>query len=439
MSGEVDETRSHFRTGVFLLKDTVMPDTVSKQLMESGDIESNPGPDECGVCGSQRMKKPTECSQCRRSYCKTDCIGPRWKTDKLIKEGKPLICRICKGEKVSKKHPFNEGIEPDKCAGNCRRKQICKTDDFLVCIQCKKQYHKGEKCSEMTRKQVDRLDRARWQCPACIKAEERRKKEVEVTKPSEYLTKNSVNRRLNIMQLNIDSLKSKVVELRHFLKEQDIDVFMLQETKLLKKDKLPRIPGYTLVRDDRQPKKGKTKGRGGGLLTGVRDNIPFKEVKLGKPGIRDKITEWQTIEIPTQNKEFIRITNVYVPPIRNTGGQPRGESVLQSVATRTRSREISTNNELSGDEEENSAEDEETDEGQAAGNMYLLREGFDMTRWPHKKHDMIVGDINAHSPLWDYVVERTDKRGKIFENWMAANNMVALNQGSPTHTNRKTG
>ena len=62
-----------------------------------------------------------------------------------------------------------------------------------------------------------------------------------------------------------------------------------------------------------------------------------------------------------------------------------------------------------------------------------------MTRWSHKKHDMIVGDINTHSPLWDYVVERTNKRGKIFENWMAANNMVALNQGSPTHTNRKTG
>ena len=166
----------------------------------------------------------------------------------------------------------------------------------------------------MTRKQVERLDRARWQCPVCVKAEESRRKEMEITKPSEYQTKNSVDRQLNIMQLNIDSLKSKVVELRHFLKEQDVDVFMLQETKLVKKDKLPKIPGYTLVRDDRKPKKGKTNGRGGGLLTGVRDNIPFSEVKLGKPGIRDKITEWQTIEIPTQNKEFIRITNVYVPP-----------------------------------------------------------------------------------------------------------------------------
>ena len=147
----------------------------------------------------------------------------------------------------------------------------------------------------------------------CIKAEERRKKEVEVTKPSEYLTKNSVNRRLNIMQLNIDSLKSKVVELRHFLKEQDIDVFMLQETKLLKKDKLPRIPGYTLVRDDRQPKKGKTKGRGGGLLTGVRDNIPFKEVKLGKPGIRDKITEWQTIDTRLRIKNSLELQMCMCP------------------------------------------------------------------------------------------------------------------------------
>ena len=142
-TGDVRRSGQQFRTGVFLPGDTVMPDTVSKHLMESGDIESNPGPDECGVCGSHRMKKPTECSQCRRSYCKTDCIGPRWKTDKLIKEGKPLICRICKGEKVSKKHPFNEGIEPDKCAGKRGRKQIRKTDDFLECIKCRKQYHKG--------------------------------------------------------------------------------------------------------------------------------------------------------------------------------------------------------------------------------------------------------------------------------------------------------
>ena len=462
MSGEVDEHRSRFRTGVFLLRDIVMPDTVSKHLMESGDVESNPGPESCGVCGCQRMKKPTRCSQCLESFCRTDCIGPRWKTNKLLEEGKPLVCRICKGETVSKKHSYNEGVIPDKCASSkCRRKKIYANDDFLLCTQCRRQYHKNEKCSEMTRKQVDRLDRARWQCPTCMSIEEKKRQEEEITKSSEYLVKNSEDRQINIMQLNIDSLKSKVVELRHFLKEQNVDIFLLQETKLIKKDKTPKIPGYTLIRDDREQSKGKANGRGGGLLTGVRDNIPFKEVKLGKPGRKDEITEWQTIEIPTQNKEFIRITNVYVPPIRSQG-RTRGESLVQegmgsersqrnservpqSAVTTTRSRGESPNtyeNLRREDRENEEVDEEETEddpEEEGVGSMCLAKERFDMTRWPHKNHDMIVGDVNAHSPLWDYVVEKTDKRGKIFENWMAANNMVALNQGGPTHTNRKTG
>ena len=40
---------------------------------------------------------------------------------------------------------------------------------------------------------------------------------------------------------------------------------------------------------------------------------------------------------------------------------------------------------------------------------------FDMRRWPAKEHDMICGDVNAHSPLWDdkMVDRRTDKRGRI--------------------------
>ena len=72
------------------------------------------------------------------------------------------------------------------------------------------------------------------------------------------------------------------------------------------------------------------------------------------------------------------------------------------------------------------------------GSVLMREEGFDMTRWPHKEYDMIFGDVNAHSPLWDWEVERTDKRGKIIENWMATRNMVAANQhggGKPRWTN----
>ena len=190
-------------------------------------------------------------------------------------------------------------------------------------------------------------------------------------------------------------------------------------------------------------------------MTGVKDNIPFKEVKLGKTGRKDKITEWQTIEIPTYEKGKIRITNIYAPPIRSNSvkgkGQTRGESLAQEkvgsestqqrserpqqtgiTTRRTRGESPNTYENLraeereDGDEEEEGTADETEDEReqQGIGRMYLESEGFDMTRWPHKNYDMIFGDVNAHSPLWDWVVERIDKRGEIIENWMASNDMV---------------
>ena len=468
---------------------TVMPDTVSKHLMESGDVETNPGPDECGVCGCRSMRKPTRCTQCLKSFCKTDCIGNRWKIDKLLKEEKPIVCRECKGEFIPKINLFNEGIEPDKCrADKCHNRKIKKDADFLFCMQCRKQYHKQEKCCEMTRKQVERVDRTTWQCPACISNQEKHR-EIEATNQegeSEYIIKNSEASQLKVMQLNIDSLKSKAVELRHYLKDQEIDVFLLQETKLIKKDKSPKIPGYTLVREDRKQPKGKENDRGGGLLIGVRDTIPFKEVKLNRPGKKDSITEWQTVEIPTSEKEKIRLTNVYVPPIRATnqsrshgqserlsqarsespgqegGGSERprlrSERPKQTEGTRrSRGESPSTyenrrssnhgqserlsqaRSESPGQEGEETEDEQQETEQQGAGKLYIETEGFDMTRWPHKEYDMIFGDVNAHSPLWDWIVERTDKRGKIVENWMAMYNMVAANLGGPTHTNRKTG
>jgi len=61
-----------------------------------------------------------------------------------------------------------------------------------------------------------------------------------------------------------------------------------------------------------------------------------------------------------------------------------------------------------------------------------------MRRWPQKEHDIVCGDINAHSLLWDDS-KRTDKRGRIVEEWLADSNMLPLNDGTPTHTNRSSG
>lgn len=195
--------------------------------------------------------------------------------------------------------------------------------------------------------------------------------------------------------MNIDSVLSKTEELNLFLKKHKIDIFFLQETKLTESDRTPKFPGYTPVRQDRFQPKGKQKNRGGGLPIGIRNTLPYKETSTQISSVEDKITEWQTIEIPTKDEEKLRITNLYVPPVRTNA----------SRGTRTQ-----------------------------AGDP------FNASKWPAHSGDLILGDINAHSSLcddnWD---GQPDARGKIIEEWMANTSMTFLNDGSTTHTNLTTG
>jgi len=66
---------------------------------------------------------------------------------------------------------------------------------------------------------------------------------------------------------------------------------------------------------------------------------------------------------------------------------------------------------------------------------------FDPNRWPIREFDMICGDINAHSILWDdtRANKEPDQRGIVVEDWLADNNMLAVNDGKPTHDSRSAG
>ena len=143
-------------------------------------------------------------------------------------------------------------------------------------------------------------------------------------------------KKLRIMQWNADSLMSKREELKHFLAEQNIDIFLIQETKLVPKVDEPVFKGYELVRKDRKQKKGCEKNRGGGLLIGIKDRIPYSELRLNLRTEDDEITEALTIEIPTKNKKKIRITNVYIPPIRNTQSEEGRQRIDMSGSRRSR-------------------------------------------------------------------------------------------------------
>ena len=79
-------------------------------------------------------------------------------------------------------------------------------------------------------------------------------------------------------------------------------------------DKLPKIPGYTIPpRQDRTQLVGNEKNRGGGLLIGVKNDCPFKEVHIEIREDPDTFTEWMATEIPATANKKLRLTNIYIP------------------------------------------------------------------------------------------------------------------------------
>ena len=360
-----------------------MPDTVSLLLIRSGDIETNPGPDSCKDCGRNftPTSVPVTCMECQGKFCKTTrgsqkttCIGlTRWKQERALEANRPITCRLCKGESPRKAHPFNEGVTPGRCAmPSCKTKmKIRKGDDFMLCSKCFKQFHITKReCCGLYQKEAKSIDRSKWECLLCRAEEEEMERRTAESNPSEteanYEKVRGKETRLKILQLNIDCLTSKTEELKH---------------------------------------------RGGGLLIGIKKTIPYKYLnKLSIIGPNDRITESQSIEIPTINGQKVRITNMYVPPYNSPTNGVAG-----------------TVNNRRGQEDQ--------------GNQRQNDRYFDASKWPKKEYDMICGDINAHSLLWDdsRIGREADIRGKTVEEWIANSDMKTINDGTPTHDNRTTG
>ena len=240
-----------------------------------------------------------------------------------------------------------EKVKPGKCHASECRNQIRQGADFLICTTCKNHFHKQQRCSQMTRKQIENLNRNNWNCLGCqLKEANPRPTTEEETANVDIRIKQSKVSKIKIMQFNIDSLLSKLEELKAMVKEKEIDVLLIQETKMISKDKLPKIPGFTVLRQDRPQLVGNEGNRGGGLLIGIKSNIPYKKVNIEIREDPDNFTEWLTVEIPTRANRRIRLTNIYIPPM-NT----------------------------------------------------VVEDSFSPEKWPCKEFDLILGDINAHSLL----------------------------------------
>ena len=79
--------------------------------------------------------------------------------------------------------------------------------------------------------------------------------------PESGQIKGETKQSLRIIQWNADSITTKVLELQDRLSAEDIDICLIQETKLKQGVLDPKLEGYECIRADRN-----LENAGGGLL-----------------------------------------------------------------------------------------------------------------------------------------------------------------------------
>ena len=236
----------------------------------------------------------------------------------------------------------------------------------------------------MTRAEQDAvIARGNWQCIDCHVV----RRTTDIGIPKSGRTKDMRRKsELRILQWNCRGLRTKMAELPDLLSAKEVDVAVLQETKLKPGDKCPRFDGYTIIRNDRTPTEDGVYSQGGGLLTIIKNDVPFGKVVLHKTN-PDNV-EMISVTILNHRSLPLTIHNVYRPPVRSIPGETRSNSVNWSSL-------------------------------------------------PSGRGQAICGDFNAHDHLWDdnYV----DAAGELLVNWCMDHSMVTLNSGAGTRLNPSSG
>ena len=269
-----------------------------------------------------------------------------------------------------------------KVSCNSCKKRIKREPRLLKCTKCQHYSHKQTKCSGLTlegTRIVIETD-TDFTCTECENREDR--DYITKIKPHRNISEKisgPQNQQLTILQWNADGLTTKVIELTERLKEDNVDIANIQETKLKPHMKTPRIPGYRVAtRADRHGTR-----RGGGLITYIKDTIIFE----AGPKSTTQGTEVTSIKVRMSKTNWATITNVYVPPHNSTG------------------EEIS----------------------------------FIPDNIPTPSGAVITGDFNAHSPIWDDF-QPADARGDEVETWTMLQGLSILNNSQEsTHVNKITG
>ena len=155
----------------------------------------------------------------------------------------------------------------------------------------------------------------------------------------------------------------------------------------------PRIPGYqppVVVRRARGRVTGAAVVKGGDVALYVRAGLHFYTIDDRMTAAADDTTEICGVRLLGKNDtDGLTIINLYRPPIRATG-------------------------------------DDRTDH-------------FDPDALPTGDKTLLVGDANAHHPMWDTACEAPDAVGDRVAGWLERVGWTPLNTGEPTFTSYRSG
>ena len=338
---------------------------------------------------------PVSCTQCNGRWHLTTCTGMKRKAQQAAKiNNHQWICGSCtssssqvQASSAPPSAPIQEPpgeaqtiAEPVKCP-DCKA-TIKKGHRPVRCTTCSLKWHFG--CTKLSNvyAKKDEAGKDIWICNECSKPPP-------VFKPCPKLDDNveddakdmitESKEYLRILQWNANGLSAKADELEVSLGKLDVDVCLIQETKLRPKHREPSFEKYRMLRFDRETTKV-----GGGLATLIKKTLPFEEIYKGsKDG-----TDVQTCRVRMSKNKWMTITNLYCPPVNS-----KGQDISECIATE------------------------------------LI---------PSLASSFIAGDFNAHCPLWedDYP---EDKRGEQVAEWAMEKELSILNTGAPTRTNIVSG
>ena len=107
-----------------------------------------------------------------------------------------------------------------------------------------------------------------------------------------------------MMQWNANGISGKITKLLTFLHSNNVNIAVIQETKLTNKTKPLKTSGWVDVRLDRH------KNNGGGLLMLINDTIPFVDNPSAIQQSFDPHLEQQGISITMHNRQQLHIHNI---------------------------------------------------------------------------------------------------------------------------------